>query len=133
MCLIKGTKDKLTDSIPFFLEYHDISAVGYNLGIIKGASIWCKWLTQTVKFLKKKTVITSNINSDKEYNFNSLLPSYIVYIQQNHSYEGGYRKSAPETNEVNITSKLHYDFLSLMLLCFNNAVRKLKINTQVLK
>lgn len=37
--MIKWAKDKLTYSSPFLLEDHDIFAVGYNLGIIIGASI----------------------------------------------------------------------------------------------
>lgn len=86
-------------------------------------------ITQTVTFLKKKPVIGSNINSDKKHNFTSLLPPYIVYIQQKQSYEG-YRKCIPPTNEVNITSKLPHDFLSLMSLCFNNAIHQLKIRSQ---
>lgn len=108
MCLIKWAKHRLTYSIPFFLDDHDIAAVGYNLGIIKGASIWCKWLTQSNIFLKK-AIIASKVNSDKKHNFISLLTSYIVYIQQKHSYEGGCRKCIPQKNEVNITSKLTYE------------------------
>lgn len=78
----------------------------------------------------KQTVIASNVNSDKKHNFTSLCPPYIIYRQQKKVYEAGYKKCVPETNEVNITSKLPYDFLTLMSLCFNNAIQQLKINTQ---
>lgn len=37
---------------------------------------------------KENPATSSNITSDNKHNFISLLPPYIVYIQQIHSYEG---------------------------------------------